>query len=203
MTENLINKIRSKCWDNAVQAFGYSYIFACRARFYSKWSKFMTTLGIIVPLIIGATASGYGIDSSILKLFIFLSIPLSILQVILSAIAIVNNWEDKLSYSFEALSDYDIISEEYKELAKFPPEDNSNLLAKVETLDNRMKFRSQNDAKHLITDLEKRKGMRWALREFKRSCVGCDEVPISMESTDCPVCGKYKKNFITKLIYHG
>src|SRR5690606_29624111 len=86
--------LRKEAWDKAIHSFGKSYIFGKRAVFYNRWIRFLTILGIIVPVTIGATASGYGFDSEILKQTISISIPLTIFQLIISVFSIVNSWSE-------------------------------------------------------------------------------------------------------------
>lgn len=194
---------RKEAWDKAIQSFGKSYIFSQRTVFYNNWIRFLTILGIIVPVFIGATASGYGIDSDILKWTINISIPLTILQLVISVFSIVNRWSENLSYSIEATNDYANLSEEFKKLGKNPPSDLKLLEHKIDILNTKYNLRNDQDSKFQIKELERRKGMRYALREFQRTCIGCKEVPLSLESTDCEVCGNYEKSLINKLLFNG
>lgn len=196
-------QLRIDSWNNSIQAFGKSYIFSKRAQFYSNWNRFLAILGIVVPLTIGATASGYGFNSEILKNTIAISIPLSILQLIISAFALVNNWNDNLSYSLEAVNDYNSLSDNFKKLGKNPPTNFQEFSRTFEILETKLNSRTDNDSKYSIKERELRKGMRYALREFQKKCVGCNEVPLSISSSDCEVCGKFKRNLIHKILFHG
>lgn len=195
--------IRREAWDKAVHSFGKAYVFGKRAEFYKKWIRFLTILGIIIPILIGAIATSYGLNSPILKNVINITIPVTIIQLIISVIAIVNNWNDYLSYSLEATNDYGNLSETFKKLGKNPPSGEQILEHKFEILDTKYLLRTEQDSKYGLKDRELRKGMRYALREFQRECVGCKEIPLSINSTDCEVCGNFKRNKLQKLIYHG
>ena len=197
--ENVIND----AWDNSLHSFGKSYIFSKRARFYMRWIRFVTILGIIVPVTIGATASGYGFNSYILKETITISIPLAILQLIISVFSLVNNWSDNLTYSIEASNDYNNLSDGFKKIAKSYTKNLTELSHQYEIINTKYTSRNDQDTKYVISERERRQGMRYALREFKRQCIGCNEIPVSLESTECSVCGRYNKNFIQKLFYHG
>jgi rRNA maturation endonuclease Nob1 len=50
-----------------------------------------------------------------------------------------------------------------------------------------------------VKDWELRMGMRYALREFQKECVGCSETPTSMEKSNCNVCGKFKDTLYNRL----
>lgn len=196
-------KLKIECWDRALNCYGYSYIFSKRSHFYNKWNRTSTLLGIMVPLAIGGIATGYGKDSIILNYFIYIAIPLSITQLLISGLSLVNNWNDYLSYSFDADKDYNLLSEEYKKLAKSSYEATFDFKKQFEALELKYQIRSESDIKYFISDRERRMGMRWALREFKRKCVGCNEVPISMESTECAVCGNFRMNVLKSIFTHG
>ncbi|WCM43607.1 hypothetical protein MG290_14775 (plasmid) [Flavobacterium sp. CBA20B-1] len=196
-------QLRSESWNNSIQCFGKSYIFNKRAQFYSKWNRFLAILGIVVPLTVGATASGFGFESEILKNTIAISIPLSIIQLVISAFALVNNWNDYLSYSLEAVNDYNSLSDDFKKLGKNSPSNFGDFSKSFEILETRLKYRNESDSKYSFSERELRKGMRYALREFQRKCVGCQEVPLSMLSTPCEICGKFERSLIHKILFHG
>lgn len=195
--------LRTDAWDKAIHSFGNAYIFSKRADFYKKWIRFVTILGIIVPLTIGATASGYGFNSEILKQTISISIPLTIIQLIISVFALVNNWSDNLSYSLEATNDYGNLSEKFKKLGKYPPNETHILKQQVEITETKYNSRNAQDSKYCIKERELRKGMKYALREFQRPCLGCKKTPVSIIPTECDVCGKFKRNLIQKILFHG
>ncbi|MDR3625278.1 MAG: hypothetical protein P4L45_00510, partial [Ignavibacteriaceae bacterium] len=52
-------------------------------------------------------------------------------------------------------------------------------------------FRIDRDNQQYITEKEKRMGMRAGLRQFKRACAACKQVPVSLKSTNCDVCGNF------------
>lgn len=195
--------LRKEAWDKAIHSFGKGYIFSKRAIFFKNWIRFVTILGIIVPVTIGATASGYGLNSQILKYTINISIPLTILQLFISVFALANKWDDNLSYSLEANNDYGNLSDSFKKLGKNPPKNIQDFRHQIEILETKYNLRCDQDSKYSLKERELRMGMRYSLREFQRQCIGCEKVPVSIESTDCDVCGKFNRNLIQKILYHG
>ncbi|AZQ59779.1 hypothetical protein EJ994_13595 [Maribacter sp. MJ134] len=185
------NKLRLECWNNALHSFALSYIFDKKAKKNSFNTNLLKVFGIVVPITVGATAMGYDLDSNTLKLIITLAIPLTIFQLIFSVFAVVYKWDDVLAYSYEASQDLSLLSDEFRKLGNLPPEDYSELDQKFEVLNTRFKSRSQQNTKYNISEKELRKGMRYGLREFQRKCIGCKEIPNSMKSSDCHVCGKF------------
>ena len=92
---------------------------------------------------------------------------MSIIQLIISAFALVNNWNDNLSYSLEAVNDYNSSRIILKKLGKNPPNSFEEFSRTFEILETKMSSRADNDAKYSLKERALRKGMRYALREFK------------------------------------
>lgn len=187
-----IEKLRTKCHDCSFHSNGKAYIHEQRAQKYSKYINLLTTLGIIVPVTIGATVLGYGIENDALKFMISIAIPMSIFQLIFSLISVVYKWSDELAYSNESAQEHYFLSDRFKKLGEFPPDSFTELNFEFELINTRLKSRAEQDSKHSYKDWELRKGMRYSLRENQKSCVECKQTPTSMESTECNVCGKYK-----------
>jgi mobilome CxxCx(11)CxxC protein len=185
------DKIKLESSDNAFHAFGYSYIFTKRIKLYLKYINILKFTGIIVPLTVGALAIGYELKYGILEISIAIAIPVTIIQLILSALSIVYKWDDELAYAFEANQDYNHLYDEYTKLYKFPPTNISNLEKQFEVLNTKAKNRENQDLKHDITGKEMRIGMRYSLREHKKECAGCKQIPTSMENVKCGVCGNF------------
>lgn len=197
--EQRYNKLRQSCWNKATHSFGLSYVFDKKAQRHSTYTNLLKVFGIVVPVTVGATATGYGLDSSILKMTIALAIPLSIAQLIFSVLAVVKKWDDELAYAYEASQDLTLLSDSFRKLGELPPKEFKDLNQQFELLNTRFKARSQQNSKHNIKEWELRMGMRSSLREFQRNCVGCKTTPVSMDSTECDVCGKFDKLILYKL----
>lgn len=82
--EQKILRLKTKCFDNSFHSFGKAYIFEKRSQQYNKLINWLTVLGIIVPVSIGVTSIGYGLDNNFLKNLIAFSIPISIIQLLIS-----------------------------------------------------------------------------------------------------------------------
>lgn len=200
MEENLYDKLRIACWDTAFHAFGYSYIFEQRASKYSGRIKLLNIFGIAVPLAVGLTATGYGINNQILKYAIYLAIPLSALQVMVSLSAMGYDWTGELFYAYEASQDFSTISDKFRKLASNPPAEYSELSAQYNLIDADYKNRENQSKKQDIKKWEKRMGMRYALIDKQKECVTCKIIPPSMDSSKCATCGNFsiKYKFLNK-----
>lgn len=185
------DKIILAASDKAFHSFGFSYIFDNRIKLYLRNINALKFFGIIVPLVIGAIALGYGQNPNVLLVAIIIGTPIIILQLVISALSIVYKWDEELSYSFEANNDYNNLYDEFNNLYKFPSQDIFTLEKNFEILQTKLNNRETQNSKHNLTEKELRKGMRYSLREHKKECVGCKKIPIDMTSTDCGVCGKF------------
>ena len=140
---------------------------------------------------IGAIALGYTQYPKVLTISIIIGTPLLIVQLIISAISLVYKWDDELAYAFEANNEYNTLYDEFIKLFKFTDTDNTILEKKYEVLFARLKARELQNIKHKLTEKELRKGMRFSLREHKKECYGCGQIPLDMYSTNCGICGKF------------
>lgn len=178
--------LKNEALQKAAHSFGHSYTFNNRARFYSFWLNLIKLFGILLPAIAGLTYTQFGkIGALDIILWAFSAILFA-----LSTLAFAFKWDDELAYCYEASQNYNTLFEEFKKLWLLP-EELTSLEKKYDLLNANYNFRQQQDAKHDVTEKERRKAMRWQLREFQLKCVGCNEVPQSMEATRCPVCGNF------------
>lgn len=192
MNENFSkDEIRRQCHDKALHSLGTYYIFQCKAQFYEKLIKVNSLLGILVPLVFGAIALTYGLDSVFTKSSIKIFYVLVLVQAIYSGLSIVNKWDSKIAYCFDSMADNYYLSQEFSNLGRLPPGDLSELNCQFRVLAERNRSRETMDIKVNFSQKENRKGMRYALMIYGRECLGCKEVPISMRPTNCDVCGNF------------
>ena len=184
-------KIILESSDKAFHSYGFSYIFERRISYYLKFINLLKFFGIIVPLVIGAIALGYAQYPKVLIIAVIIGTPLLIIQLVISAISLVYKWDDELAYAFEANNEYNTLYDEYIKLFKFTDKDNTILEKKFEVLLARSKARELQNSKHKLSEKELRKGMRFSLREHKKECYGCGQIPLDMYSTNCGICGKF------------
>lgn len=186
------DKLRQDSWDKALYSFGCNYLFGKRIMKYSRLNRILKFSGILIPVVIGAIAATYyGNVELILEWAIILLAPLGIVQLILSLWAIIWDWDNELSYAFEASQHYSYLGEEFKKLGNTPPLSLSELEQRSALLAVEYNTREQRDLKHAFKDEENRMGMRAGLRQFQRQCAGCNVKPLSMKPTDCDVCGNF------------
>ena len=185
-----IENIRKECHENKFHSYGKSYVYGERVNSYERRLRMISFIGLAVPLMFGGYALTYGTDS-IKEMAIYVGGAILLIQLFFSAFSLVFKWDDELSYSLEATRDHNLLSQDFKTLGQFPPTSFDEIITRYNLLFEKLKSRNEQDVKHDLTDKERVKGMRWSLREYKRPCVSCGKIPYSMETTECPVCGKY------------
>jgi mobilome CxxCx(11)CxxC protein len=178
-----IQLLKNESEKHSFHSFGTAYIFNKRAKKISRYSNWLKVLGIIIPTTVGGLALSYGTDSHLLLLAITIALPLGIFQLVLSVLAIIYKWDDELAYSYESNNAHNSLYHDFMTL--------ENLKMQFNTLFTKLKAREEQDEKHNISDKELRLGMRHALRQFNWPCKGCNNIPTSMESTKCDVCGNF------------
>lgn len=181
---------RSDCWNRAINAFGTGEIFRRRSQKYTKRIQLLTFLGIVVPILVGAVVLSFGTNFTYLGEVLAFAGIISIIQLVVSAWALVANWTENLQYSLESSTDNFALSLKFKDLGQNPPTDFATRVAVLQTKDE---SRQDMDNKRNISNEELRRGHRAGLRQFERPCKGCKIVPISMEPSNCDVCGKFQR----------
>lgn len=184
-------QIRQECWDKSLHTLGTSYVFLLKANTFKKRIRFISVLGVVAPLLLGATAAAYGQNSIITTLALTITAPIVVFQIVFSGISLVYKWDDLFAYSLESQSDNRIISDNFKNLGKYSASDINELEKQFDILKTKDNARTIQDEKIKFTDKENRKGMRYALWIRQKECATCKLVPTSMTPTNCKTCGNF------------
>lgn len=182
--------LRRECWLGALHAFGTSHVFQRRARRLNLKLRLLTYTGIALPLTVGATAVSFGFDLAVLPAMLAIVSSLLVVQLLVSVWAVVAHWVEAHTYANESAIANDELARRYEALARTPPTD-AELRSEFDLLNVDNRNRTQQDMRRDITEREKRRGMRAALRQYQRACATCREVPTSMKPTDCDTCGNF------------
>lgn len=196
-------QIRQECWDKAQQCLATHYIFRRKSEIYERYIRVNTLLGILTPLTLGAVIATYGLEGDFSKIALLVAGPLSIIQVILSGLAVVNKWDSLLSYSVESLTANRIAYDSFVRLAKYPPADFNQHKNEYEKLSIIASEREMQDEKIHFSPKEDRIGTRYALWIMQRTCPVCKKTPTSSRRSNslCGTCDKphswFSKLFLT------
>jgi mobilome CxxCx(11)CxxC protein len=184
-------QIRTDCWDKSFHALGTSYVFSHKLKAYKMGLRIITVLVLVVPLFLGGTVMAYGEGSKILSILIVLTAPVVIIHLLMAIFSLIYKWDDKLAYFSESQSENRIISEEYENIAKYPPTDISELHKRFEVIKTKDNARAIQDEKYTFSDKDNRRGMRYALWIRKKECATCKIIPLTMTPSDCETCGNF------------
>lgn len=188
--EDPVAKIRQECWDQALHTFATAHIFERRARSLRWRLRALTFLGIAVPATVGGVIIAFGTNDQSLLVILWLAGILGLVQLIGSIWALVAKWDDAYAYALESIAENHRFSNSFASLGKNPPAPDE-LRTRQDFLEADNGHRRDSDYKQGITEEEKRRGMRAGLLQFRRTCVACGEIPVSLRASDCGVCGQF------------
>lgn len=186
-----VDKIIVSCRERQMQCYANQIVFEKRINWYGGLIKYVTILGIIIPVFIGAVVLGYGIDNPILKGLIPYAAILSIIQFFSSVIIYLIGIDSKLMYSYDANKSYNSMYNKYKDLADFYDIYNEDIKIKYDLIRVLENERSMQDSSQNIKEWEYRRGLRASLRIHKKKCVSCNKIPYDLNSDKCKVCGNF------------
>lgn len=182
---------RKDCWDNAIYAFGTAYIFEERLKAVRKKLRILTFLGIAVPVAVGGiVVAFFGIESlqPYVAWLIVLASVLSTAQLVFTIWALVAKWEDESSYAASSASENRRLAARFEDLGRNPPT-KFNIQYQLLKIDNAR--RQESDIQREVSEKEKRMITRAGLRQYQRACVKCNQAPVDMNPTNCPICGNF------------
>lgn len=185
------SETRQDCADSALKCFGTAYIFERRARPIRTRLQWLAFLGIVGPAALGAVVATFSLSKKALAVSITVAGMIGIGQLVISIWSLVAKWDDSLAYYTESMSANYRVAGEYAKLAKAQSLSPQEFDMRYRLLETESELRAELDQRQHVTDREKRMGMRAGLRQYQRACVGCQQVPRSLESTECDVCGKF------------
>lgn len=183
-----LDSLRQECWTRALYAYGTASIFERRARQLRPWVRGLTFLGVAVPASAGGVLLSVGPNAAAIPWLLAIAAPLGVLQLVLSVWSLSARWDDSLVYFQESATDNHRLSEQYRKIAADPPQD---ARLRFEILEASYQARCDADYKQVISEKEKRRGLRAGLLQFRRKCAACNSVPDSMRASKCGVCGDF------------
>lgn len=179
---------RETAWKRAIEAYGTAYIFERRVAKPRRLLRLLAWLGLAVPVSLGGLVTAFGVNQKLLVPALVVAGLLSLVQALLSLWALTSRWDDSLSYGLESVRGNHRLASQYERLASLGPTD---IAARLEVVDASNQARIENDLSQGITDAEKRMGMRAGLRQFRRACAECAQVPTSLQPSKCNTCGNF------------
>ncbi|MBQ1051146.1 hypothetical protein KBX50_22075 [Micromonospora sp. C51] len=186
------NALKKEIWDRAFHAYATAFIFEQRARRLKRRLKWLNFVALVVPVIVGGLALGYGAGFPLLGLAVGVGAAVGLLQLVVSTWSVVSGWVESYGYATTSVVDNQRLARDFKELGESSALDVESVRNRYNILKASDDARQAQDYGQDIDEAEKRMGMRAALRERRRQCAGCGNVPASMAPTKCDVCGNFK-----------
>jgi mobilome CxxCx(11)CxxC protein len=183
-------QICTKCWQRAVDAFGTGKVFAERAKQYRWKLNVLAYLGIAVPASIGIAVLTYGVEARYLPFLIAIAGVLTVIQLFISILSVVNAWPVELEYANESAAENLALADKYESLGQTASHPPADLKLQFDRLVTQDEARSKQDSKRSLSEKVLRKAHRFGLRQYQRQCAGCKQSPIDMKSTNCGICGR-------------
>lgn len=183
---------RRNAWNYALYAEGTKAVFDARARSLRLRITVRDFVGIGVPIVLA-----YVLGSEFLEpLRPYRNIATGILaiaallQILLVLWSLLRHWDEELAYSIHAIRESNSLKDAWMRIGQG---DTQNLEVEYEWLKHQQEIVDSHDAQKMITNAEKRLGMRAGLIEFQRECVrGHTPTTRAMPfwpKVKCDICG--------------
>lgn len=187
------NKIREQSWNRALHSYGTGHIFRRRADKLRDRLRWLSFMGIVVPLLVGGVVLSFGTEFEHIGVVLAVAGIAGLAQLALSAWALTSDWQNSYAYAIGSSSANRRVSKRFETIAANPPSDLAAFQKEYQLLEVEDQARRDLDNQRGVTSEEERAGMRVALRKFRRECASCGKVPQSTQPTSCPVCGDFPK----------
>jgi len=184
---------RGFAWDQALYAEGTRAIFDRRATQLRRWTRVRDFIGIAVPFILAYFLGSELLD--VLKPYRHIATGLVVIGGLLQALIVVwsilSRWDEELTSDILVVRESNFLKDTWQRIGMA---DTPHLEADYGLARRLQEVADSHVSTKMITDREKRMGMRVGLVEFKRKCAGCDQQPRSRSvpkkpTTKCDICG--------------
>lgn len=180
--------IRVEAWNKAVEACGTGAIFARRAQTIGKLGKIRDFLGIFIPVCVGIIVADVSLGSKYLQILIGVTAMPSLAQAALSVWSLVAGWNENYVKCVNSQGKNNALRREWEALGRGAAPATASAF---ESLSTKTSEQEQADLALTPTEKERRYGMRYALKDFRRQCATCGEVPLTLKPSRCDTCGNF------------
>lgn len=180
--------IRKKCDDYAFYSYGTTRIFQKREAKLKSRRVLITFLGIVVPVMLGATAAAFGAEWKWLPYVVTLAGVATIVQLYFSCWSIVARWDEQYASAVDSMLNNTTLYNKWNSLAG---SSSTKLADEFEKTEEEYKRQELKDLAQSVTDKEIRYAAREAYKYFKKQCHICGEIPTTSKATKCDGCGNF------------
>ncbi|GAB3334785.1 hypothetical protein GCM10027299_43230 [Larkinella ripae] len=189
MQPSNINRIQAESFIRAGEAIGGSYVYEKKAKGLQKWLNGSKIMGIVVPVFLGGMVTSYYQFPEVMGIAIAIAAPLALVQLVYSTVLVSINLEETVAELSNMATQNALLSSDYKSLADYPPKSSNETQAVYRVLKERERAIATYDFK--LSDKDHRIAKRYGLWTFQQSCPTCQQIPLSMASTNCSTCGNF------------
>jgi mobilome CxxCx(11)CxxC protein len=186
------SQLKNEIWDRQFYAFATAAIFEYRARRLKKRLRWLNFIALVVPVIVGGLALAYGAGFRLLGFVVAVGAAVGVVQLVISTWSETSGWVESYGFAITSVVENQRLARDFKALG----EDTSSNLESLRNQNRLLKAmddaRQAQDYTQEISEEEKRIGHRAALIARQKKCTACNEVPTSMNPTNCGVCGNFK-----------
>jgi mobilome CxxCx(11)CxxC protein len=183
------DELRKEAWKKALEACGTSAIFSRRAQRIKTFSNIRDFLGIFIPVCVGTIVADISfVGSRFIEFLVAATAIPSLIQLAISVWSLVANWSEASIAWINSVISNNSLRREWEAFAK---QTIPTTLENYNRLVEKTTDQEQTDLKANPSDKERRFGMRYSLREFRKECSACGEVPTTLKSSKCGVCGNF------------
>ena len=182
------NEIRGEAQKKKREAYGTSQIFRNRANFYRMGQRWLTFLGIAVPVLVGGVVLSFSNYTGLLPFLLPIVGIVSVTQLVLSVWALVNKWDDSYEYSVKSQDRNAELEFNWQTIAELP---DGEIELHYESLRLANAQQAQEDDRQNVSQKERRRAMLATLFKYQTACAVCKKVPKSIKPSNCDCCGNF------------
>jgi mobilome CxxCx(11)CxxC protein len=194
------DQARIIAWDQALKAYGSSYVFKRRVDSFRPRQRTLTFFGLAPAITLGSVVGISEAWAQIIPYLIPIMGTVTGIQLIFTLVSLIAKWDDECAKAEERCKVNSELFREWKTLLDIWPENFEHDSKFREKFDEvwRSDSAAQDVDNPLVTDVERRIGMRAGLLQFQRPCIKCELVPESMQpplappDKVCKTCGNFK-----------
>lgn len=170
------------------------YIFTRKRSLLIRLLRFNTCLGIIVPALVGGILLSFGDN----RFNYLVAGVLGIVQIFLSVLTVVYQWDNRVNEYLDSIKACRKLYEDANNLYLIvsDPEEFTTQLNKIKIED---RVQSDKDEQYVFSEWENRRGNRYSYYIMNERCSGCNQIPKSLKSSECGVCGNYSLKYKLEL----
>lgn len=180
------------CRSRGIDATGTAHVLERRSTRLERQLKFLTFVGLAVPVVVGGLVLGYGAGFKALGLVIAAAAGLIVLQLVVSTWAMTAGWVDGQAMALRSAIRNRELARSLRRVAQELVADSPGAALEYKHVTGRDDGQQDNDYALGFTPAETRAAHQAGLRQYQEECAGCGQKPTTLdEAIECGVCGDF------------